>query len=371
MHDLFCKELAKPEIPPRPTVAWVVDKYYEYICREKPESTSGPMASNVAPLKECLGHLHWDEIVQDTVADYIEWRMKRPRWASHQDFDGQFGTTSRNTACKDLRVLRAALNRARRNRYTAYPPDFTIVEGEPVRDTTTWITMEEMERMIAACEPKPVYVNGIKTDRIRDREHIEGFLLIALATGARKEAILSLKWDQVNIPKPKVEATTEIEPNPVLDQDGNWVMPKRAFRRTYSNPPLNFKAGTVVKGAYIDFGGGSGNKRRPRVPIGQNWRLMNYLVTADRSQPYVITFNGRPVKSLKKGLAEVAKDAGVDKAVSHHTMKRTAITHMVRAGIPFNIIAEAVNTTEEVLKRHYNMHRPDVEEAFGDALSIR
>ncbi len=163
----------------------------------------------------------------------------------------------------------------------------------------------------------------------------------------------------------------EIEPTPVHDADGNLVMPKRAFRRDYENPPLNYEDGTVVKGAYIDFGAGSGNKRRPQIPIGQNWRLMSYLIHADRSQPYVITYNGKRVKSLKKGLAEVAKDAGVKKAVTHHTMKRTAITHMVRAGIPLEIIADAVNTTVAVLKKHYNMHRPDVEAAFGDALSVR
>jgi integrase len=126
------------------------------------------------------------------VDKYIEWRMKKPRWKAHQDFDGQYGTTSRNTACKDLRVLRAALMRARKNRYTDYPPDFYISEGEPVRDTTVWLTKEEMERMIAACEPRPIFVNGTKTDRERNRDHLAGFLLIALATGARKEAILSL-----------------------------------------------------------------------------------------------------------------------------------------------------------------------------------
>jgi len=247
-HDTFVKELARPEIPTRPTVAWVVDQYYDYICKEKPESTSGPMAANVGPLKEHLGHLYWDEVVQDTVDEYIHWRMKKPRWTAHQSFEGQYGKTSRNTACKDLSVLRSALNRARKNRYTAFPPDFSIVKGDPVRDTKTWITMEEMERMIAACEPCPIFVNGTKIDRERNRDHLEGFLLIALATGARKEAILSLTWDQVYIPEATLKRVTEVEPEPVLDPEGNWVMPERSFRREYENPPLNFEDGSVVKG---------------------------------------------------------------------------------------------------------------------------
>jgi integrase len=368
LHGTFTKELARPEIPVRPTVAWVVDQYYGYICREKAETTSGPMAANVGPLKEYLGHLHWDEIVQDTVDKYIEWRMKKPRWKAHQDFDGQYGTTSRNTACKDLRVLRAALMRARKNRYTDYPPDFAISEGEPVRDTTVWLTKEEMERMIAACEPRPIFVNGTKIDRERNRDHLAGFLLIALATGARKEAILSLTWEQVYIPETRFEVLESV-PIP-LNERVRGGPKDREIRG--ANDPVDRETGAVGKGAYIDFGAGSGNKRRPQVPIGQNLRLMKYLLhTGDRSQPYVITYNGKRVKSLKKGLAEVAKEAGVTKPVTHHTMKRTAITHMVRAGIPFNIIAEAVNTTEDVLKKHYNMHRPDIEEAFGDALSVR
>lgn len=45
-------------------MAWILDKYYEYICREKAESTSGPMAANVEPLKEHLGHMFWDEVVK-------------------------------------------------------------------------------------------------------------------------------------------------------------------------------------------------------------------------------------------------------------------------------------------------------------------
>ena len=81
-HAAHVAQLAKPEVPARPTVAWVLDQYYSYICSEKSESTSGPMASNIAPLKERLGHLFWDEVVQDTAQRYITWRMERPRWSA-------------------------------------------------------------------------------------------------------------------------------------------------------------------------------------------------------------------------------------------------------------------------------------------------
>lgn len=209
--------------------------------------------------------------------------------------------------------------------------------------------------------------------------------MIALATGARKEAILSLTWDQVYIPEPEgrheriapYESSTPegypftVLPTIVTDADGKPIHAKRSRHVSHETPVLNFKAGANIKGAYIDFGAGSGNKRRPQIPIGQNWRLINYVIHADRSQPYVISYSGKPLKSLKKGLAEVAKEAGVTKPVTHHTMKRTAITHMVRGGVPLADVAEMVNTTEAVIKEYYNMHRPDLEAALGDVLSIR
>ncbi|WP_323768174.1 hypothetical protein [Antarctobacter sp.] len=255
-HEVFVKELMKPEIPERPTVEWVVDRYYEYVCREKKETTWEPMAANVGPLKDRLGHLFWDEIVQDVVDDYIHWRMEKPRWTAHQDFDRQYGTTSRNTACKDLGVLRSALNRARQNRYTSYAPDFTIKKGKPSRDTKVWLTMPELQRMIAACAPAPIYVNGKEIDRVRDRAHIEGFLRISLATAARKEAILSLTWDQVYIPEPQEKRLVEVNPVSAQGADGEVRTAGKSFEATYDTPMFDVEAGTHIEGAYIDFGEG-------------------------------------------------------------------------------------------------------------------
>lgn len=371
-HEAFVKELAKPEIPMRPTVEWVVNRYYEYVCREKKPSTYEPMAANVRPLKARLGHHFWDEITQDVVEDYVGWRMGQARWEAHQDFEGQYGTASKNTAGKDLVVLRAALRRARKNRYIAYDPDFTIEKGPTTRNTKVWLTMDEMKRMIAACSPAPIYVNGKQIDRERDRTHIEGFLLIALATGARKEAILELTWDQVYIPEPHGARVKKVDPKRLLREDGEIVTAQRSAEVTYDEPVFDFETGRHIKGAYIDFGEGVGNKRRPAIPIGNNWPLLNYLLfLADRDQPYVISYKGKPVSSLKHGLKIVAKEAGVDKPVTHHTMKRTAITHMVRAGIQYNIIVEATGTTEDILRKHYSMHRPDIAAALGDALTIQ
>lgn len=370
-HEMFVKELMKPEIPARPTVEWVVDRYYEYICREAKKSTSGPMAANVRPLNARLGHHFWDEITQDVVEDYVRWRMGQARWEAHQNFEGQYGNASQNTAGKDLGVLRAALRRARKNRYIDRDPDFTIARGPTTRNVKEWLTMPELQRMIAACAPQPIYVNGKEIDRVRDRTHIEGFLRIALATAARKEAILSLTWDQVYIPEPQGEQCLDVAPKPVQGPDGEIITASKSFEVTYYKPMFDVEAGTHIEGAYIDFGEGYGNKERPQIAIGDNWPLINYLLfLADRSQPYVISYNGKPVQSLKRGLADVAKEAGVNKPVTHHTMKRTAITTMVRAGVPLQVIAEMVNTTVEVLKKHYNMHRPEIAKALGSAVTI-
>ena len=119
-----------------------------------------------------------------------------------------------------------------------------------------------------------------------NREHIELFLLISVATGARKEAVLSLRWSQVHV------------------------------------GALNAgvgKSGRFYDGTWIDFGAGSGNKRRPKIPVSNNMRLWRLLAIGERDNPdYVITFRGKQIDDVKDGFANVLKDAGIKKKVTPH-----------------------------------------------------
>ena len=324
-----------------------MDRYIEAVDGRKPDRNHAPLKASLRPVKERLGDLRWDQLTQDEVDSYVEWRLTNERWAG----DGKarqnpVGTISQSTAQKDLRMLRTAMNDALTRRFIPHEVKFRInVTAAASKDV--WLTKAEVTRMLEACELRESVrgEDGKVNARRRDRQHIYAFILISISTAARKEAVLSLKWDQVHIPRPE-----DLREGVKL---------------------FDFDAGKAGANAYIDFGDGHGNKRRPTMPIGNNWRLMSYIAFGgDREQPYVISYRGKPVKDIKKGFAAVVEDAGIKNKVTPHTLKHTVITWMVQSGIKLTTISELTNTSEKILRSVYSHHRPDYEAELGDALAL-
>lgn len=157
-------------------------------------------------------------------------------------------------------------------------------QRRPPRDE--YLTRDEVQRMLDCCGA--------------GREHIELFLLISTATGARKEAVLNLTWDQVHVGALKGGVQ---------------------------------QSGKHVEGTWMDFGAGSGNKRRPKISIPDNMRLWT-LLTMPRVHPeYVVTYRGQPITDVKKGFREFLAEAKIKKKVTPHSMKHKAITLMLQRGI--------------------------------------
>lgn len=347
------KILSGDVVPPTVvTIGYLLDRYYQHLKRRKEAATVVPMASKIDRLNSFLGSRKWQDFGQADVENYIDYAKSLTRW------DRGEARLSDGTIKKDLQILRAALRHA--HLMKVVPTETRIEIRNLVSQVRSdWLDEAQMRRVFACCEDR------------EDREHIYAFLLLALATGARKEAIFQLRWNQVYVPKPDYEEIPMV-PQPT-ERDGAVAVPKRATLRAATGPsPLDFRTSAVVSGAYIDFGVGKGNKRRPQIPIGQNQRLMTYILFGgDRSQPYVVSFNGKPIKTgLKKGLETVGKEAGLPFKLTHHVLKKTCITWMVRKGIPFETIERLTNTTVDTLKRHYSQHSPDLEEALGDTFSV-
>jgi integrase len=95
-------------------------------------------------------------------------------------------TISDSTINKDLRMLRVCHNDAASRRYIESALKFRIPvsESAPKYD---WLTRDEVDALLAVCEDGS------------GREHIAGYVLIAITTGARKTAILELTWDRDHI----------------------------------------------------------------------------------------------------------------------------------------------------------------------------
>ena len=336
-----------PKTPPAPTIQFIVDRYIAGLERAKPDRNHAPMKASLRPIKERLGNLRCDQLVQDEIDAYVDWRLSHEHWpGKRQNRKDSVKTISRSTVQKDLRMLRAALSDALTRRIIPHEIKFKInVTAAPPKDV--WLTKAEVRRMLDDRELRETErgEDGKVTARRRNRDHLYAFILISTATAARKEAVLSLGWDQVYIPRP------EDMPEDVRLMDIETM--------------------TVNGNAYIDFGDGHGNKRRPTMPIGKNWLLMNYLVFGgDTEQPYVISYRGKSIKDIKKGLAKVVDEAGMKKKVTPHTLKHTAITWMVQSGMKLTTISELTNTSEKILRSVYSHHRPDYQAELGDALAL-
>lgn len=154
-----------------------------------------------------------------------------------------------------------------------------------------WLTEDEVDRLIEA---------ALILEEAKD--YLPLFIKIAVGTAARKDAILSRRWCNI---------------------DDN----------------------------FIDFGTGTGNKKRPKSPIPEDLKP-ELRKARGGDMEYVISRKGQRMKNINKSLIEAAKRAGLGHITSH-VLKHTAITKRLRKGISIYKVAEWSNTSVAVIKSNY------------------
>jgi integrase len=157
---------AGPSDPAAILVTEVLNEYLQQ--RELKVATPERIAYAVLPLTDFFEGRSVADVTPQTCGRYAD---NRGRSA---------GTTRR-----ELGVLRAAINNAYRNGRITRPVTVELPERPEPRDR--WLSRKE-----AAC-----LIRSARTSRAR--LYMPLFILIGLYTGRRKEAILSLRWPQVNL----------------------------------------------------------------------------------------------------------------------------------------------------------------------------
>lgn len=211
------------------------------------------------------------------------------------------GSVKPGTIRKELGLLRASLRWAERQGFIERAPHISLPPAPPPRDRR--LTREEMTALESAIT----------------QPHLLLFVLIARYTAARAGAILSLRWEQVDFER----------------------------RR-------------------IDLGGMGRQKRRAVVPLHDALAFALILAKEAALSPYVIEFGGRRVASIKKGFAAACKRAGIEGA-SPHVLRHTAASWMAERGVPIPEIAQFLgHTNPSVTYRTYARFSPDY---LGKALN--
>lgn len=220
------------------------------------------------------------------------------------------------TARRELATLTAAQSFLKREGLLTAIVPATLPEKPEAKDR--WLTVSEAARLLSAAR------HGGRETRL----YLPLFVLIALYTGARKEAIVSLRWSQVDLGAGRI----------------NFAVPGR--RKT--------------------------KKRRPHLPIPR--RLMPFLRHAwsRRSSDIgpVLHIGGKPIQRIDKGFRAAVKRAGLA-GVTPHTLRHTRGTWLAQAGVPMWEIAGWLGQDPETTARIYAHHHPDYMTAARDAADRR
>lgn len=274
----FCAALSRPAAD-----ASVATLFAAYLA-DRPNARAADAWKRLAPH---FGHLTPDHVDRPTCRTYATAR----RTAGAGD----------GTIIRELTVLRAAL----RFNNKATPAVIEVPERPPPRERH--LDRPEYIRLRAAARPIP---------------HLYLFVVLALATGARKEALLDLKWTSID----------------------------------WSRRQANLGKGTAIKRRGI-------KPLRPR-PLAA-LRRAQQAATSD----YVIEYAGGRVHSIRTAWANACTRAGLGEDVTPHTLRHTAGVWMAEAGIPMSEISQYLDhSSTKVTERVYARYGPEYQRRAAAAL---
>lgn len=279
------------ERKPGQTVQALWDAYRE---EKKGRRIAESMITTWKALKGTFGGREASTIGSETCRGYMSERRALRR------ADGTIWT--------ELNHLRIVLSWAgKRNRLSSVPYIDMPPKPQP-RDR--WLTREEVGRLKNSATA----------------EHIRLFIILAIATGGRKEALLSLKWDQVDFVRGIIHLDDQKAPH----------------------------------------------KRKGRASVPMNRTILAALHEARKAalSDNVIEWNGQPVKSVKRSLAKTAEKAGL-KDVTAHVFRHSAAIWMVSDGIPMAMVAQYLGHSDDrITQRVYARFAPSHMQTAADALNL-
>lgn len=260
----------------RPVGNIISDVFEAYLKGTKAISRDTAITNCWKALKPFWGGLRVDQITRERCNEYAAQRRAKGR----QD----------GTILKELNCLKAAVNWAGLSGAVWEMPS-----SPPPRDR--WLTRTEFDRLLDAAVAVP---------------HLAVFLHLAIATGARKEALLQLRWEQVN-----------------------WAI------------------------GQIWLGRKPGGKNRATVPMTTTLRAVLQEAKAAARTDYVVEYADRPVLNIKKAFASAVKRAGL-RDVTPHDLRHTAAVWMAERGVPMTKIAAFLGHTDSrITERVYARFAPD------------
>ena len=219
------------------------------------------------------------------------------------------------TIRRELATLRAAINYAKDEGRITYVPTVHLPQKPEGKDR--WLRRSEAAALL----------NATRTGHASTRPYLPLFVLIAIYTGARKGAILSLRWPQVDLVAERI----------------------------------NFNEAGRVRTS----------KGRAHLPIPR--RLLTFLRLARKRGTdlgYVVHRDGAQLDNMKRAFNTACADAGLDD-VTPHTLRHTCGTWMAQRGVPLDKIGGWLGHSDARTTQLYAHHHPDFMEEARNAADRR
>lgn len=195
-----------------------------------------------------------------------------------------------STAGRELTVLRAALGYAHKNGKLLDRPFVELPPRPPGRDR--WLTRPEAAALLRESRRDP-----------QARLHLPLFILLALATGARPAALFELRWTQIDFDRDRIDL----------------------------NPPGRKRT----------------TKGRPVIPMPRRLRWFLLRAHARATSPYVLSYQGRKLGSVKKSFRRARERAGLGPDVIPYTLRHSCGSWLAQNGIDLLLIGRWLGHTQQ------------------------
>ena len=238
------------------------------------------------------------EILEDDIAAYIHARRTCALKRTRDPRPAGDGTIRR-----ELGTLAAAFNHAVKKRRIAATDVPHIAPPSAPPPKVLWLTPDDEAKLIHAMPQPPLEEGGRLT-------RIYRFVMLAMDTAARKEALETLAWNQVDF--------------------GSGVI------------NLNPQGRLQTK------------KRRPIVPLSTRLRGVLMRAHEEQTSAYVLDHPG----SIRRSMQTLAAKVGMEWLTSH-VFRHTWATRAARAGVTMTDIADFLGDDLRTVEKNYRHHSPD------------
>lgn len=219
---------------------------------------------------------------------------------------------------RELETLRAALRYCEKEGYLVRAPVVWLPEKPPSRERH--LTRDEAARLLWTA------YRGYRS------KHLARFMLIALYTGTRREAVLALEW------------TPSMSGGHVDMENGLIYRQSAGARRT--------------------------KKRQTPVRIPRRLRLHLERWKKEGTR-WVIEYRGERCLNVKKAWASARIAAGLGSEVVPHVLRHTAITWAMQSGATIEDVSSFFAVDIETIQRTYWHHSPYAQNSVIDAIDGR